>query len=405
MHPYENLVKGARCIYACTSTNEDEKKAIMNSLKEANILDEITVVSLKKGLESLDKSEEPSIAAEAVTVCGTACALAEAWALNEGLDCFVVIDNLSLHKSLWEHSSRTLVDMYGEEAIVADDRGASSEMRAYYSSLIQRSAQYKEKIGGGSVTLALLNELPGMKYDAESEIIFELEDFADSTPKIRERIEQLVKAKIPITPKVLRKIQLPIPTQRSSDDEKLRQWALIHTDDLISMSDGQIWLSEDRFNNGQRPALDPQQSITRVGIGADTISFADAPAIRKIVKGLRFELNQAASLDGATNDAATRKQLQRFNSWMLAMHQSDGVILDLAEECICLLAASLGALDEIVVAEKYAGSYEGSRVLEGLLETVRSTIPQVLDEINSSLDMTDSNKELLERAIMGHFDV
>ena len=377
----------------------------MRRLDDANLSHKITVVGMKKS--NNDNSEEnPEVSAEAVAVCGTACALAEAWALNEGINCFVVIDNLSSHKSLWEHSTRTLIDMYGMESVVADDRGASSEMRAYYSALIQRSAQYNAKNGGGSVTIALLNELPGRKYgesDSESEVTFEVDDFSDSTPKIKERIEQLVKANISITPQVLKKIQIPIPTNKSSEEEKLRQLALIHTDDLISMSDGQIWLSEDKYLNGQRPALDPQQSITRVGIGADTVSFADAPAIRKIVKGLRFEFNQAYSLQGAANDEATNKQLRRFNSWMLSLHQTPGNIRSLAEECICMYAANLGALDKIVADGSIAGTEKGDECIKALISSVAVKIPEVMNDINSSQDLTDENKSKLNDAIKSHF--
>jgi len=317
---------------------------------------------------------------------------------------------LSSHKKLWEHSTRTLVGMYGEESVVRDDRGASSEMRAYYSSLIQRSAQYNKYNGDGSVTLVALNELPGSKYDVDdsagdTEVTFQLEDFSDSPPKIRERVEQLVKAKITITPVILKKIQIPIPTKFTSDQEKLRQWALVHTDDLISMSDGQIWLSEDKFMNGQRPALDAQQSITRVGIGADTDSYADAPAIREIVKGLRFEFNQAASLEGALNDNATVRQLRRFKAWLLAMHQSPGEIRDLAEECICMYAASIGMLDDVIAEGHEAGTNEGATLIQNLCVSVKKDIPEVLSEINSTQVLTDETKRKLENAIKGFFPI
>ena len=395
---------GARCIYACTVSDETTRNDVLRRLDEANLSDKITVVGMKKCSDSIE--EDPEISAEAVSVCGTACALAEAWALNEGIDCFVVVDNLSSHKKLWEHSTRTLIDLYGMDSIVADDRGASSEMRAYYSSLVQRSAQYKAKNGGGSVTLAFLNELPGTRYDdseSSETVTLGIDDFADSTPKIKERVEQLVKANINLTPQILKKLQIPIPTNKSSEDEKLRQLALIHTDDLISMSDGQIWLSEEKYLNGQRPALDPQQSITRIGIGADTASFADAPAVRKIVKGLRFEFNQANSLEGAPNDDATIKQLRRFKAWMLSLHQVSGDIRTLAEECVCMYAASIGALDKVVADGKVAGTEAGLECIKSLITTVSANLPEVMTEINSSQDLTDENKEKLKNEITAHF--
>jgi hypothetical protein len=54
------------------------------------------------------------------------------------------------------------------------------------------------------------------------------------------------------------------------------------------------------------PSIDPQRSITRIGIGADTDSRADAPAIRRIAEGVRLDLAQAASMDGAESTTASR---------------------------------------------------------------------------------------------------
>lgn len=259
---------------------------------------------------------------------------------------------------------------------------------------------------GGSVTLVALNELPGSKYEdsaENAEITFNLEDFSETPAKIKERVEQLVKANISITPAILKKIQIPIPTEFTSEKERLRQWALVHTDDLISMSDGQIWLSEDKFMNGQRPALDAQQSITRIGIGADTDSYADAPAIREIVRGLRFEFNQAASLDGALNDNATARQLRRFKAWLLAMHQNPNEIRDLAEECICLYAASIGMLDEGIAMGHEAGTNEGAKLIQNLLLSVNDEIPEALSEINLTQVLTEETKRKLEDVIKGFF--
>lgn len=401
---------GALCIYACTSTDEATRKELLQKIEKAGLSEKIVVVGMREvGDTTKSSNENPDEAAEAVAICGSACALAEAWALNEGKNSFVVIDDLSYHKVLWTHSTQTLVNTWGMDAVVNDDRGASSEMRAYYSALIQRSAQYNTKNGGGSVTLALINELPGSKYeeasteDSDDEIIFDIKDFNDSTPKIKERIEQLIKANISITPAILKKIQIPIPTTRSSEEEKLRQMALIHTDDLISMSDGQIWLSEDKYMNGQRPALDPQQSITRVGIGADTVSAADAKAIRKLAKGLRFEFNQANSLIGAVHDEATRKQLRRFNAWLLSFHQNSGVIRDLSEECITMCAAGIGALDDLVGDGCVAGSEDGVACIENLISSIKASIPEVLAEINTTQDLTDENERKLYDSISTYF--
>ena len=87
---------------------------------------------------------------------------------------------------------------------------------------------------------------------------------------------------------------------------------LQHIDDLISMSDGQIWFDDALSHAGQSLPVDPQRSITRVGIGADTESRADAPAIRRIAEGVRLDLAQAASMDCADVTNTSRKQTRKM---------------------------------------------------------------------------------------------
>lgn len=94
-----------------------------------------------------------------------------------------MIDTLDHHKTLWDATTRVLVDIFGMEAVVTADRegGASSEMRAFYSSLIQRAANYKDG-AGGSVTLVLLQTIPAAQ---ETETVFEMSDFELYGDKIR----------------------------------------------------------------------------------------------------------------------------------------------------------------------------------------------------------------------------
>ena len=110
--------------------------------------------------------------------------------------------------------------------------------------------------------------------------------------KVRARIRMLVMAGVPLTSANLRKIQLPVPRPTAAEDRK--RLALQHVEDLISMSNGQVWLDAEQ---GRSPPLDPSRSITRVGVGADTRKCrADAPALRSVVGSLRFEFQQAMDL-------------------------------------------------------------------------------------------------------------
>jgi len=235
----------------------------------------------------------------------------------------------------------------------------------------------------------------------DDDTVFSEEDFAESSEKVKQRIAILVNKKIPLTPETLRKISIPLPV--ASDSENRRRIAIQHTDDLISMSDGQIWLDESLYNNGQRPALDAQRSITRVGIGADTTSRADAPAMRNLVGGLRFDFAQADSLDGAGANSGADKQILKKKAYLLAMHQENGEQRALSENCVTLLAATMRVLDGTINEGGTAGTELGRDTITKLIDHVQKTAPTAMSDIDASLDLTDSTREELEKAIEEYF--
>ena len=387
--------EGTKCIYASTADNDN----VTQMLAEAGLSEDVTLVLGKQSDKHVDG---PSVAAEATVTAATACAIAESLALNQGADTLVVVDTLDYHKSLWDATTRVLVDVFGIDAVVKSDRdgGASSEMRGFFSSIIQRSAQYNEKKGGGSVTLVLLCTIPKMAVTNE-EATFTPEDFASSPAKVKDRIDFLVKRSLPLTVANLRKIQIPIPT----DADGTRRLALQHVDDLISMSDGQIWLDEELETKGRRPAMDFQRSVTRIGIGADTESRADAAAIRHVVEGLRLDLSQALDLGGADlGTKASKDQARNALGWLLAMHQpSTGGVRKLSESCTALLAASKGYLGGSLDDGAVAGTRAGDELMAGLLEHVKSTAVDALAMVDSTHDMTEENQEAIEAAIKSYF--
>ena len=392
-----------KCVYA--STGNAEQQAQVKSLLEAAGVDKDVVLVSSDTINSDDnQKDDASSAAEATVVAATACAIAESYAIEQGKDTLVIIDTIDQHKKIWDTTTRVLVDVFGVDSVVKGDRdgGASSEMRAFFSSLVQRSAQFNSKRGGGSVTLLLMQSVPKISSENEEEVVFSPEDFEHSPDKIKDRIKMLVDKKIPLTAASLRKIQIPVP----SADEGVRRLALQHVDDLISMTDGQIWLDERLEESGRCPAMDFQRSVTRIGIGADTASRADAAAMRRVVEGLRLDLSQAESMDGAelaTN--ASRKQMRNAQAWLLAMHQpSASGARKLSESCVAMLAASSGALDDSIDNGILPGSTEGDTMMKGLLEHVSSTVPDAMTEIDSTLDFSSETKTSIEEAIQSYFE-
>jgi F0F1-type ATP synthase alpha subunit len=421
--------KTMRCFYCLTSTDQKVRTQVLNDISNAGIRDEVVTVlsSSSSTSSSFSLTSNDCIgAAEAVAAAATACTLAEHHALTTGGDAIVIIDDINLHKTLWDITTRELVNVYGTNSVVEADLngGSSSEMRGYFSGLIQRAARFNTKRGGGSVTLILLSTLPnpdetdmdGNKEDNDDDdaTTYDASDFDTMSEKIRTRIRLLVSAKVPLTAANLRKIKLPIP--RPSPAEDRRRLALQHIEDLISMSDGQVWLDVSMI--GRSPPLDPSRSITRVGVGADTLTCrADAPALRSVVGSLRFEFQQALDLSpdtlsssslkgiaGGEVDNDNARQVRRRDAFLLAMHQEVHEGRKLSHECTLLLAASCGHLDDVLAKGGKAGTTLGRDMIEGLLEYVTNETEtgEIMRSIDETLDLSLEGRDLLENAI-AHF--
>ena len=391
-----------KCVYASTGgvQNREQLQGIMNSVGLDQ--DDVILVSSNDD-KSTQKRDDATNAVEAILTAATACAIGEIYALEKGMDTLVIVDNIDLHKQFWDVTTRSLVDVFGVDAVVKSDLdgGASSEMRAFFSSLVQRSAQFDTKRGGGSVTLLLLQTTP--KIADDSDFIYSLDNFDGSPKKVIDRIKMLANKNIPVTAANLRKIQIPVP----SVEEGKRRLVFQHVDELISMTDGQIWLDENLKNSGRSPAMDFKRSVTRIGIGADTESRAEAPAITRIVEGLRLELSQAENMDGADIEkTASKKQMRNLQAWLLAMHQPPASgARKLSESCVALIAASCGALNDCIDNGILAGSDEGTKMMRSLSNYVNDKIPNCMEEIDSTLDFTsDSTKESIEKTIKAYFD-
>jgi F-type H+-transporting ATPase subunit alpha len=414
-----------RSFYCLTSTDPIVRTQVLNDISSVGIRNEVITI-LSSSTSSSSSSNDGCIgAAEAVAAAASACTLAEHHALTTGGDAIVIIDDINLHKTLWDITTRELVHVYGTQSVVEADLngGSSSEMRGYFSGLIQRAARFNTKRGGGSVTLLLLSTLPNPNEtdmdDSEDNdaTTYDASDFDDMSEKIRTRIRLLVSAKVPLTAANLRKIKLPIPRPSAAEDQ--RRLALQHIEDLISMSDGQVWL--DVSMAGRSPPLDPSRSITRVGVGADTLTCrADAPALRSVVGSLRFEFQQALDLSpntvssssssskgiaGIEEDNDNTRQVRRRDAFLLAMHQEVHEGRKLSHECTLLLAASRGHLDGVLAKGGKAGTSMGRKMIEGLLEYVTNETQtgEIIRSIDETLDLSSEGRDLLENAIVVYF--
>ena len=162
---------------------------------------------------------------------------------------------------------------------------------------------------------------------------------------------------------------------------------------VISITDGQIFLETDLFNAGFRPAINAGLSVSRVGGAAQT------KIIKKLGGGVRLALAQyrelAAFAQFASDlDATTRQQLERGERVMELMKQKQYSPLSVAEMALSLYAVNEGYLDGVEV----------DRIIDfeaALHEFARSNHGELLDKINETGDYDDEIQAGLKAACDG----
>ncbi len=150
---------------------------------------------------------------------------------------------------------------------------------------------------------------------------------------------------------------------------------------VISITDGQIFLTTSLFNSGIRPAVDPGISVSRVGGSAQT------KIIKKLSGGIRTALAQYRELAAFAQfssdlDDSTRKQLNHGQKVTELMKQTQYAPLSVAEQALVIFAAERGYLEDVEI--KKIASFEA-----GLLSFGHSKYGEVLEELDSQPDYTD----------------
>ena len=160
---------------------------------------------------------------------------------------------------------------------------------------------------------------------------------------------------------------------------------------VISITDGQIFLETDLFNAGIRPAINPGISVSRVGGAAQT------KIIKKLGGGVRLALAQyrelAAFAQFASDlDEATRKQLERGRVVTERMKQPQYQPLQVWEEALVLYSVNIGAYDDVAVADAL-------RVERGMREYVKTHYPQLVESIEAKKELVKEDEAVLKSAI------
>lgn len=160
---------------------------------------------------------------------------------------------------------------------------------------------------------------------------------------------------------------------------------------VISITDGQIFLETDLFNAGIRPAINAGISVSRVGGAAQT------KIIKKLGGGIRLALAQyrelAAFAQFASDlDEATRKQLERGKMATELMKQPQYATLKVSEMAITLFALNKGYFDDVDI--KRALAFESA-----LRSHIRAHHAALMDKIETTKSLDDELEKALEAAI------
>lgn len=160
---------------------------------------------------------------------------------------------------------------------------------------------------------------------------------------------------------------------------------------VISITDGQIYLQPDLFFSGIRPAMNVGISVSRVG------GNAQIKAMKKVAGGLRLDLAAFRELEafaqlGTELDEATQRRLDRGYRMVELLKQGQYNPLVVYDQVLSIYAGTRGHLDEVPVNDVL-------RWEEEYLDFVKAKYPQIREKLEETKDLSDEVQQLMETAI------
>lgn len=161
---------------------------------------------------------------------------------------------------------------------------------------------------------------------------------------------------------------------------------------VISITDGQIFLSEDLFNSGIRPAINVGISVSRVG------SAAQIKAMKQVAGTLKLELAQFDELQAFSQfasdlDQATQRQLARGQRLRELLKQPQNSPIPVEEQVAIIYAGTKGYLDTVAISKI-------KPLLARFRDYLRVSTPEILTSIATEKKLTPENEELLKQAVL-----
>ncbi|MCX7805889.1 MAG: F0F1 ATP synthase subunit alpha [Planctomycetota bacterium] len=356
---------GVICVYVAIGQKDSTVAGVIAKLKQFGAMDHTIVV--------VAGASDPAPLQYVAPYAG--CAMAEYFMYEEGRDTLCIYDDLSKHAQAYREMSLLLRRPPGREAYPGD-------VFYLHSRLLERAAKLVEKhviVRKGTEPAPDSVGIDGKVYLAEPGLNEAREKLASMPDRDSLEIRRLPGSGGSLT-------ALPIIETQEGEVS-----AYIPTN-VISITDGQIYLLPDLFFAGVRPAIDVGISVSRVG------GNAQVRAMRRVAGSLRLDLAQYRELAafaqlGTELDAATRRQLDRGARMVELLKQPQYRPMPVEEQVMSIYAGTKGYLDDIPAG--LVGAFE-----EGLLAHLRDRYREIGAEIVRTGDLPEEIARKLDAAIV-----
>ncbi len=356
------------CIYVAIGQRVGQVAQVVDTLEKYGAMDYTTVV--------VAGASDPAPLQYFAPYAG--CTIGEAF-MDEGKDALVVYDDLSKHAWAYRQMSLILRRPPGREAYPGD-------IFSLHSTLLERSCRLRDEwiiVEKGTEVTKNTQGIDGKVYFGNLE-----EERIEEGMKELDEADNYEVKKVPGSGGSL--TALPIIETLLGDVS-----AYIPTN-VISITDGQIFLETDLFNAGQRPAINAGLSVSRVGSAAQT------RAMSKGSGSLRADLSQFRELAafaqfGSDLDPATQRQLARGERLMELLKQPQYSPWPLQHQVMLMYAGTRGLIDEVKVADTSRWSQDFVRYMDTAYSDISNQLAEGkwTDEIEEALrqGIEDFNKD------------
>ncbi len=352
------------CIYVAIGQRVGQVAQVVSTLEKYGAMDYTVVV--------VAGASDPAPLQYYAPYAGTA--IGESFMLD-GRDALVIYDDLSKHAWAYRQMSLILRRPPGREAYPGD-------IFSLHSTLLERSVRLRDEL----IIVEKDTELTRESKGVNGKVYFgnlDMEE-AEEDLKAMDDPSKYEIVKVPGTGGSL--TALPIIETLLGDVS-----AYIPTN-VISITDGQIFLETDLFNAGQRPAINTGLSVSRVG------SSAQKRAMSKVAGGLKSDLSQFRELAafaqfGSDLDAATQRQLSRGERLMELLKQPQYNPWPLHHQVFLIFAGARGYLDNVDVEKIEQWAREFVRFMD-------TAHPSVGQDLKGGAVWNDELQEVIKQAVI-----